>query len=143
VNFETSAQLIAQPVLTTTAGTNSPVGQYSIFVGGASSPNYTITAIPGILTISPANEAIVIPNAFTPNGDGVNDTWNIQYLSAYLNCRVDVFNRYGEKVYSSIGYGTPWDGSYRGASLPVGTYYYIISLNNGLKALSGYVAIIR
>jgi gliding motility-associated-like protein len=56
---------------------------------------------------------------------------------------VMVFNRWGQNVYSSIGYGIPWDGTYRGARLPTATYYYIINLKNGLKALSGYVVIVR
>ncbi|MDB4902642.1 MAG: beta-propeller fold lactonase family protein [Mucilaginibacter sp.] len=86
---------------------------------------------------------ISIPNTFTPNGDGINDTWNIKYLDSYANCTVGIYNRYGEKVYSSIGYGIPWNGTYKGASLPTGPYYYIINLKNGLKVLSGNLTIIR
>jgi len=85
----------------------------------------------------------VIPNAFTPNGDGINDLWNIQYLSEYPNGTVNIFNRYGEKVFSENGYGTPWDGKYHGADLPQGTYYYIINPGSGRKAISGSVTIIR
>lgn len=85
----------------------------------------------------------VIPNTFTPNGDGVNDTWEIKYLSTYQNNTVQVYNRYGERLYSSIGYSVPWDGNYRGASLPPGTYYYIIDPKNGRKIISGSVTIIR
>ena len=84
-----------------------------------------------------------VPTAFTPNGDGVNDTWNIKYLDQYPNATVEVFNRYGERVYFSNKYPVPWDGTYKGANLPAGTYYYIINPNSGRKALSGYVAIIR
>ena len=84
-----------------------------------------------------------MPTAFTPNGDGVNDTWNIKYLDQYPNATVEVFNRYGERVYFSNKYPVPWDGTYKGANLPAGTYYYIINPNSGRKALSGYVAIIR
>ncbi|WP_428330918.1 PKD domain-containing protein [Mucilaginibacter sp.] len=85
----------------------------------------------------------VIPSAFTPNNDGINDTWNIKYLDTYPNNTVDIYNRYGEKVYSSIGYAIPWDGRYKGADLPTGTYYYIINPKSGRKALSGSVTIIR
>jgi gliding motility-associated-like protein len=85
----------------------------------------------------------VVPNAFTPNGDGINDTWNIEHLNQYPNCTVDIFNRYGEKVYTSTGYAIPWDGTYRGAQLPASTYYYIINPKNGRKVLSGSVTIIR
>jgi gliding motility-associated-like protein len=85
----------------------------------------------------------VIPNTFTPNGDGINDTWDIKYLDEYTNCTINIFDRYGQKVYTSNGYGTPWDGKYRGIDLPAGTYYYIISPGNGRKVLSGSVTIIR
>jgi gliding motility-associated-like protein len=80
---------------------------------------------------------------FTPNGDGVNDTWNIKYLETYPGNTVDIYNRQGEKVYSSIGYASPWDGRYKGAILPTGTYYYIINPKNGRKLISGNVTIIK
>jgi gliding motility-associated-like protein len=95
----------------------------------------------GVLTIQP--NQIVVPNTFTPNGDGINDTWNISFLNTYANCTVDIFTRWGQKVYTSIGYGTPWDGTYKATALPMGTYYYIINLKNGTAPLSGFVAIIR
>jgi gliding motility-associated-like protein len=85
----------------------------------------------------------VIPNAFTPNSDGINDTWNIKYLDSYPNNTVEIYNRYGERVYSSIGYAVPWDGRYKGADLPTGAYYYIINPKNGRKTISGSVTIIR
>jgi gliding motility-associated-like protein len=143
VNFDTALQLVTPPVLATVAVTNSPIGVYPITVSGASSPNYNITFLAGTLTIVPAGNALVIPNTFTPNGDGVNDTWQIQYLSLFTNCSVDIFTRWGQKIYSSVGYSIPWDGTYRGAALPVGTYYYIINLKNGSGPLSGFVAIIK
>ena len=86
---------------------------------------------------------VIIPNTFTPNGDGINDVWNIKDIGNFPNCTVNVFNRYGEKVYSSIGYTVAWDGTYKGSPLPVGTYYYLIDLKNGIPLLSGYVAIIK
>lgn len=86
---------------------------------------------------------LVIPNVFTPNGDGVNDIWNVKYLESYPNNKVDVYNRYGEKVYSSIGYSVPWDGKYNGSYLPPGTYYYIIDPKNGREVIAGNVTIIR
>jgi gliding motility-associated-like protein len=84
----------------------------------------------------------IIPNAFSPNGDGINDVWRIDYLDSYQGATVDIFNRYGQKVYSSLGYSTPWNGKYNGKTLPVGTYYYIINPKNGRQILSGSVTII-
>jgi len=143
VNGDGPAQLSALPVLTTTATITSPVGQYPITIAGGTSRDYIINPVDGILTIIEPPGAIVIPNTFTPNGDGVNDTWNIKYLDSYVNCLVDIFNRYGQKVFSSTGYGTPWDGTYKGARLPVGIYYYVIDLKTGYKPFSGYIAIVR
>ena len=97
---------------------------------------FTITVNPGT--------SIVIPNVFTPNGDMINDYWSIKNLDTYPNCTVNVYDRYGGKVYSSPrGYGKPWDGKLNGTNLPSGTYYYMIDLGNGDKVFSGYVVIIR
>jgi len=84
-----------------------------------------------------------VPNAFTPNGDGINDTWVIQFLESYPGCTVDVYNRYGAKVYTSLGYGRAWDGTLKGTPLPVGTYYWIINPKNGRAQMNGSVTIIR
>lgn len=85
----------------------------------------------------------IIPNAFTPNGDRINDTWEITYLNNYIGCTVDVFNRNGQIVYTSAGYSKEWDGTINGKPLPVGTYYYIINPKSGHRVLSGSVTIIR
>lgn len=85
----------------------------------------------------------VIPTAFTPNNDGKNDVWNIKYLDTYPNATVEVFNRFGNKVYASLGYTEPWKGKFNGEDLPVGTYYYIINPNSGRKTISGAVTILR
>lgn len=84
-----------------------------------------------------------IPNAFSPNGDGINDFWVIKYLEFYPDATIQIFNRYGQPVYLSTGYSQPWDGKFKGTDLPVGTYYYIINPRNGLNILKGAVTIIR
>ncbi|MBK8141761.1 MAG: gliding motility-associated C-terminal domain-containing protein [Chitinophagaceae bacterium] len=86
---------------------------------------------------------VKVPNVFSPNGDNIHDQWMIPNLGDYPGCTVEVFNRYGQQVYFSAGYGTPWNGTYKGKELPAGTYYYIIQLQNGFKPLSGSVTIIR
>lgn len=88
-------------------------------------------------------QAPVVPNTFTPNGDGRNDTWYIKELANYPGCTVEVYNRNGERVFYSIGYSTSWDGRYNSVNLPVGTYYYIIDPKNGRDKMSGPVTIIR
>ncbi|AEW01414.1 hypothetical protein A4D02_05335 [Niastella koreensis] len=88
-------------------------------------------------------KAIHVPNAFSPNGDGIHDRWEIKYLNTYPGATVEVFNRYGQLVYKSAGYSQSWDGMFNGSPLPVGTYYYIINPGNGRTTMSGYVDIIR
>jgi gliding motility-associated-like protein len=84
-----------------------------------------------------------IPNIFSPNGDGVHDKWVIGYLETYPGCTVDIYNRYGQLVFHSEGYQTPWDGKVNGRDVPIGTYYYIVNPKNGRSIMSGYVDVIR
>lgn len=86
---------------------------------------------------------VLVPNAFSPNKDGINDTWILTAIDAYPNAEVSVFNRYGKEVFVSHGYGKPWDGTYNNSPLPVGTYYYVIDLKVGLPLLKGWVMILR
>jgi len=84
-----------------------------------------------------------IPNTFTPNNDGINDKWVIEYLNSYPNCRVQVFSRTGQLVFESKGYGTPWNGTLKGKQLPVDTYYYIIEPQANRDPITGYVTIVK
>jgi gliding motility-associated-like protein len=88
---------------------------------------------------------IDLPNAFTPNGDGINDTWTIGGLDTYRNAVLRIYNRWGQVVYTNSGsYNNDWDGTRNGKNLPVGTYYYVITLNqDGRENKSGDVSIIR
>ena len=73
---------------------------------------------------------IRIPNGFSPNGDGKNDVWEIDFIYQFPDCEVEVYNRWGERLFYSKGYSVPFNGQYKGKDLPVGTYYYIINLNH-------------
>jgi gliding motility-associated-like protein len=86
---------------------------------------------------------VIVPNAFSPNKDGINDTWQLVAIDAYPDADINVFNRYGQAVFTSHGYNKPWDGTYNNDPLPVGTYYYVIDLKFGLPKLKGWVAILR
>lgn len=87
---------------------------------------------------------IEIPSAFTPNGDGIHDEWVIYGLDNFPETKVNVFNRWGQKIFSSTGYNIKWDGkSQKGADLPIATYYYIIELPNNDKIFNGTVTIKR
>lgn len=87
-----------------------------------------------------------IPNAFSPNGDGINETWGIEQLKDYPNAVVQIFNRNGQLMYTAKGNNiTSWNGTINNQPVPVSTYYYIITLNNVLrnKPISGWVMVVR
>lgn len=114
------------------------------------SQTYKLTAIgAGDCTASDTVRIIVlkslnIPTAFSPNKDGTNDVWNVRYLADYPGAVLEIFNRYGQIVYRSVGYSTPWDGTMNGNILPVGVYYYIIDLKQpGNTKISGSVTLLR
>lgn len=86
---------------------------------------------------------VVIPNTFTPNGDNVNDSWNIPSITSFPNSIVKVTNRYGQLVYQSTGTFKAWDGKMNGKDLPPAIYYYNIYLNKDFKTYTGWVMLMR
>jgi len=90
---------------------------------------------------------VIIPNAFTPNGDGDNDNWQIRNIEGYPNVSYEVFNRWGNIVWKHSGNLKNWDGTdyQNGQPLPDGTYFYVIKLNSPVytQAYTGYVQIVR
>ncbi|MCK5029044.1 MAG: gliding motility-associated C-terminal domain-containing protein [Bacteroidales bacterium] len=89
---------------------------------------------------------IEIPTAFTPNDDGINDVWEIEQLFVFDKVTVDVYNRWGERVFHSDGYTADqyWNGTNaKGKKLPMDAYYYVIDLHNDEEPIVGTVTIIR
>jgi gliding motility-associated-like protein len=86
-----------------------------------------------------------IANTITPNKDGVNDTWRIDEVAAYPNVEIEIFDRWGTLVWKSTrGYSVEWDGrSSKGRDMPMGSYYYVINLNDGSDVIQGTITIIR
>ncbi len=80
-----------------------------------------------VVTILPP---FIIPTGFTPNGDGKNDAWVIDNMNLFPNVEIEVYNRWGEQLFYSKGNYIPWMGTYNGKPVPVGTYYYVIRLND-------------
>ncbi len=88
---------------------------------------------------------VFIPNTFTPNNDGVNDYFSVK-ITNLKNYRIQIFNRYGQQLYEAKDILKRWDGLYNGNSVPVGTYYYVITattLNDDALKEAGYVTVIR
>ena len=90
---------------------------------------------------------VIVTSGFTPNGDGINDTWVIDNMELFPNNTVQIFNRWGIVLYSQNGYNSQnaWDGYYEGKPLPVGTYYYAIDLHDSRfpDPLTGPITIYR
>jgi len=72
----------------------------------------------------------LIPNAISPNDDNKNDVWKLEFLDLlFPNAHVEIYNEWGQMLFESDGYGTPWDGTFNNELVPDGTYYYVIELN--------------
>lgn len=87
----------------------------------------------------------IFPTVITPNFDGKNDLFVINYLElVYPACEVVIFNRWGSVVFESVGYQDPWDGTFKGEPLPMGTYFYKIELNDDKSTVyNGPISIIH
>jgi len=108
----------------------------SQYTGECESPRTEVKITVGLSALS-------IPNTFTPNNDGTNDFWLIKGMENYPDALVQVFNRYGQKVFESKGYAQPFDGKLGSAILPPGVYYYIINLKTNCNLISGSITLVR
>jgi gliding motility-associated-like protein len=85
-----------------------------------------------------------LPNIISPNGDLINDYWEIERKELYPNMEVKIFNRRGRLIWKSDrGYGRPWDGKGDGKDLPIDSYHYIIDLHDGSKPVLGTITIVK
>ncbi|MDX2173645.1 MAG: gliding motility-associated C-terminal domain-containing protein [Bacteroidota bacterium] len=110
---------------------------------------YSVTIIDGKSCAATINDINVsndlgclnIPNAFTPNGDGVNDVWNVN-LSSFSNPSLQIYSKWGQLIYDKDSPTHAWDGKWNGSDLPPGTYYYVIKYNSD-KTQTGPVTLVR
>ncbi len=89
---------------------------------------------------------VMVYDGISPNGDGYNDFWEIEDIDRYPDAVIEVYNRWGSLLFSAKGdtyNDNKWDGTHEGSPLPIGTYYYIINLNNNSDPQSGAITIIR
>ncbi|NQX91305.1 MAG: gliding motility-associated C-terminal domain-containing protein, partial [Flavobacteriales bacterium] len=100
--------------------------------------------IPNVLDPDECIEELVIPQGFSPNGDGFGDTWVIPgLLDNYSQVSIQIFNRWGNLVYEQPDYQNDWNGrgnTQGAAALPGSTYFYILELD-GQEKIQGYVYI--
>ncbi|MFQ3579970.1 MAG: gliding motility-associated C-terminal domain-containing protein, partial [Bacteroidales bacterium] len=115
-------------------------GSYFITVLDNNSCEYRLT---NIILSDYQEDCIRIPNAFTPNDDGINDLWVIENIELFPDAIVQVFNRWGQLLFETKDPGVSWDGKLNNSLLPTGTYIYIIAINNNDKTYTGTVTIVR
>jgi gliding motility-associated-like protein len=87
-----------------------------------------------------------IPNAFSPNGDGVNDVFKIENITYQRLVEFRIFNRWGQQIFETTNPQKGWDGTQDGKACPTDTYYYLISLNypdGKMKVFKGDVILVR
>lgn len=117
-------------------------GNFAVTLYAINSVGCTDTAVlqPYIII---ADSTIKIPNAFSPNGDGINDTWNIRGLIGQDKAVVEIYDRWGRIVHHSSGNYTPWNGTINGKPLPTGIYYYIVRADPDQQAYTGWVYLVK
>jgi gliding motility-associated-like protein len=89
------------------------------------------------------NYTLFVPNSFTPNGDGFNSKWEIQYIEQFPEAEVKLYNRWGKLLFSQINYKNDFDFSLDGKELPSGTYFYQIDFGRNKPSQKGMLEIIR
>jgi gliding motility-associated-like protein len=100
-------------------------------------------AVSRIVSITEVFPEVGIVNAFTPNGDGVNDYWDFVDLDYYSEIEIKVFDRNSSLVFQCNEVDCKWDGKKNGMELPPGPYFYTIYLNGGKRTYQGTVTILR
>jgi gliding motility-associated-like protein len=122
--------------VTATASGLSPSQEYTVIVTDDIGCTLTESVF-----VDPTEGCFFIATAITPNGDGVNDTWILGGLEYYPQAQINVFNRWGQLVYNSTGYGAQWDGTYQGQLLPIADYYFTIDYAADKEVIMGTVTI--
>ena len=151
-----------QSITLTGSGTGTPL--WSPITDLSNPATYTPIATPTltttyVLTVTDANgcpntDSVVIKlklpdfkgvvsNYFSPNGDGINDTWYIEDIGLFKTNEVTVYNIYGNEVFAKKGYTGDWKGTYNGADLPDGTYYYVLKFSDAETIRKGTIEIMR
>jgi len=131
--FETNNIIIDIPLLS-----GLSAGNYDVIITDANNCSFKFKNI--ILSESNIN-CLRIPNAFTPNGDGINETWIIENIEFFSGAKIYVYNRWGQEVW--VGYpGDEWDGKRNSKLMPAGSYLYVIELYDGSTPYTGTVTLV-
>jgi len=104
---------------------------------GCTLTDYLILSVESLLSV---------PNTFSPNGDGINETWVIKGLESYPDNTLKIFTRWGQEIYFASGYNSvkAWDGNKKSGKASEGVYFYILDLNDGISEIvKGTITLIR
>jgi len=114
---------------------------------------YFLTADNGTCSITDemvvtVNSGLVIPNTFSPNGDGINDTWEILGIEKYPDANIQIYNRWGQLIFQTTGYppSKRWNGTSKsGKPLAASAYYYVINVRDDdfEEPVKGHVTILE
>ena len=126
--------------------TNISSGLYAVTISDYNNCVATDTFLVNTLSEGCLN----IPTAFSPNGDGINDTWEIEHIELYEEIAIEIYNRWGQLIFTYSGSGKDyadlsnhWDGTYNGKELPVSSFVFTLDLKDGKKPIQGIVSIIK
>jgi len=114
-------------------------GSYSLTIKAINSNSVAIDSVLFNYTVLASQDIcqITVYNGFTPDGDGLNDNWIIENIENFPNNKVSIFNRWGNKIWSTSNYdgiSNFWNGKSKdGSALPSGTYFYVIEIDNAIK----------
>ncbi len=150
VTLQGSTSAISPTISWTPAGTlSNPSSLTPTATPTATTMYYLRVQIPGCLTIDSVRVVvageIIIPNVFSPNGDGIHDRWVIQRIENHPNAVVELFNRYGQSIYRRNSYNAAnaWDGRLNGKAVATGVYFYVIRGLENEPDRTGSVTILR
>lgn len=164
-----------ESVILTQGSCNNPKGNINIVTTGGTSPvqfsidgnNYQSSGVfnnldPGeyityvkdtngcissdTVRLIPDGCGLIFPNAFSPNGDGLNDIFRIKYPFAVKSFSLTIYNRLGEKMFETSNMAKGWDGMFKGIKQPVDVYVWIVhitSLNNIKQTIKGIVTLLK
>jgi gliding motility-associated-like protein len=142
---------IGKPFWSPSAGLNNDTLLQPTATPGVTT-NYvlTVTDIHGcintdtvMITVKLGEFSGMISNLFTPNGDGINDTWYVRDIQNFPDNEVCIYNIYGNEVYRKKSYANDWKGTYNGSELPDGTYYYVLKFDGSSEVFKGSLDILR
>ncbi|WP_103068827.1 T9SS type B sorting domain-containing protein [Aquimarina sediminis] len=142
--------------INTTSGeidlSNSATGTYIVTYTTAgnceNSTDQSVSITDATAEPEPVKANILVPKGFSPNGDGINDTWIIEGIHKFPDHEIQLFNRWGNVVFSAVNYQNDWNGISNGKrvlrsnhKLPTGPYYYIIDTGTKTTPFSGWIYI--